>query len=61
MGSKNVPAIGRIKIVDGTVRTSGSASRPLGLGPLAGGPARISGPARHRRAREAVTTPVVLR
>ena len=40
MGSKNFPAIGGIKIVDGKVRTSGSASRPLGLGPLAGGPAR---------------------
>ena len=48
MSGKNVPATG-VKIVDGTVRTSGSASRPLGLGPLAGGPTRICGPARHRK------------
>ena len=61
MGSKNCPAIGGIKIVDGKVRLSGSASGPLGLGPLAGGPARISGPARHRRVRETVPTPVVPR
>jgi RNA polymerase sigma-70 factor (sigma-E family) len=40
MGSKNFPAIGGIQIVDGKVRTSGSASRPLGLGPLAGGAGR---------------------
>ena len=48
-------------MVDGTVRTSGSTSRPLGLGPLAGGLARISGPARHRRVRETVTLPAVPR
>jgi hypothetical protein len=47
--------------VDGKARTSGSASRPLALGPLAGGPAEISDLARHRRVREAVTIPVVPR
>jgi hypothetical protein len=41
MGSKNFPAIAGIKIVDGKVTTSGSASRPLGHGPLAGGSAEI--------------------
>jgi RNA polymerase sigma-70 factor (sigma-E family) len=41
MGSNNFPAIAGIKIVDGKVTTSGSRSRPLGRGPLAGGSAEI--------------------
>jgi hypothetical protein len=58
MGGKNCPVIG-MRIVDGKVRTSGFASRPRG--PLAGAPAGIFGPARKRRIRGAVTTPVVPR
>jgi hypothetical protein len=60
-GQQELPGNRGIKIVDRTARPSGLTSRPLGLGPPAGGSARNSGPARYRRVRETVTLPVVPR
>jgi hypothetical protein len=60
-GQQELPGNRGIKIVDGKARAFGSASRALGLDPLAGGPAGICGPAPYRGVRAAVTSPVVPR